>query len=158
MEAIRPLMPFVALFVITTVWMLRSRNDICSLEPRMLFVLFGTIFSNICVSTTSSSCNYRMIINFFRFQCRLIVAQMSDTRTECWNFFFWPLLLVVFVSILPSPWFLYISATGERWLVYTLTASATIAHIHYGQGVVSSMLLIGICVFTSGTVQLQLCK
>lgn len=68
---------------------------------------------------------------------------MSDTRTQCWNLFFWPLLAVVFISISPSHWLGHtsISATGERWMVYTLTAAATIAHIHYGQGVVSSTFL-----------------
>lgn len=50
LEALRPLMPFTALFVITTIWVLRSRNDICFMEPRLMFLLFGTIFSNICVS------------------------------------------------------------------------------------------------------------
>lgn len=49
-EAIRPLVPFTSLFVLTTVWVLLSRNGILEMEPRMLFVLYGTIFSNICVS------------------------------------------------------------------------------------------------------------
>lgn len=53
MEAIRPLIPFTSLFALTTVWVLLSRNDIVSLEPRMLFVLYGTIFSNICVRFAS---------------------------------------------------------------------------------------------------------
>lgn len=49
-EAIRPLIPFVSMFVITSVWVLFSQNNICLLEPRMLFLLFGTVFSNISVS------------------------------------------------------------------------------------------------------------
>lgn len=49
-EAIRPLIPFVSMFVITSVWVLFSQNNICYLEPRMLFLLFGTVFSNISVS------------------------------------------------------------------------------------------------------------
>lgn len=49
-EAIRPLIPFVSLFIITTVWILFSRNDVLSIEPRMMFLLFGTVFSNISVS------------------------------------------------------------------------------------------------------------
>lgn len=51
-EAIRPLSPFASLFIISTVWVLFSQNDICSLEPRMMFLLFGTVFSNISVSET----------------------------------------------------------------------------------------------------------
>lgn len=50
LEAVRPLMPFTTLFIITTMWVLLSRNDICFMEPRLMFLLFGTIFSNICVS------------------------------------------------------------------------------------------------------------
>lgn len=49
-EAIRPMFPFVTLFITTTVWVMFSRNDILSKEPRILFLLFGTIFSNISVS------------------------------------------------------------------------------------------------------------
>lgn len=49
MEAIRPLQPFVGMFIITTIWVLFSKNNICDLEPRLLFLLFGTVFSNICV-------------------------------------------------------------------------------------------------------------
>ncbi|KAG4073529.1 hypothetical protein HA402_000753 [Bradysia odoriphaga] len=121
LEALRPLMPFTALFVITTIWVMLSRNDICFMEPRLLFLLFGTIFSNIC--------------------CRLIVAQMSDTRTEGWNAFFWPLLVAVSISIFPYRYFAMgdISPATERWLVYVLTSMLTIAHFHYGQGVVREM-------------------
>lgn len=49
-EAIRPLIPFVSMFVITTIWVVFSQNDICANETRILFLLFGTVFSNICVS------------------------------------------------------------------------------------------------------------
>lgn len=49
-EAVRPMIPFVSMFIITTVWILFSRNDIVLKEPRMLFLLFGTVFSNISVS------------------------------------------------------------------------------------------------------------
>lgn len=51
-EALRPLQAFFGMFVITTIWVLFSPNNICGTEPRMLFVLFGTVFSNICVSIT----------------------------------------------------------------------------------------------------------
>lgn len=49
LEALRPLYPFGLLFVITTLWVWYSRNQILDLEPRIMFVLFGTIFSNISV-------------------------------------------------------------------------------------------------------------
>lgn len=50
MEAARPMFAFLWLFVITTIWVLFSRNQILDLEPRIMFILFGTLFSNIAVS------------------------------------------------------------------------------------------------------------
>lgn len=78
-------------------------------------------------------------MNFLIFQCRLIVAQMSDTRTEAWNSFFWPLLVAVTISIIPYPHLGMkdIDPEFERWVVYVLTSMLTIAHFHYGQGIVS---------------------
>lgn len=142
MEAIRPLMPFTALFVITTTWVLLSRNDICFLEPRLMFLLFGTIFSNICVSCFYLKDQRTQFTSHVRpsiFQCRLIVAQMSDTRTDGWNTFFWPLLVGVAISILPYPslGMKDIDPAVERWVVYVLTTMLTLAHFHYGQGIVS---------------------
>lgn len=49
-EALRPLLPFLWLFVLTLTWCWYSPNDIINLEPRVLFILFGTLFSNISVS------------------------------------------------------------------------------------------------------------
>lgn len=48
-EAIRPLIPFVSLFIITTIWVLFSKNSIANKEPRLYLLLLGTIFSNISV-------------------------------------------------------------------------------------------------------------
>lgn len=64
---------------------------------------------------------------------------MSDTRTDAWNTFIWPLLAVVAVSIVPYPLLGLpeLHPLAERWMVWIGTAAATIAHIHYGQGVVS---------------------
>lgn len=49
-EAMRPLFPFLIEFVIATVWVTFSQNNILDLEPTSLFLTFGTIFSNISVS------------------------------------------------------------------------------------------------------------
>lgn len=133
-------MPFTALFVITTTWVWLSRNNICFMEPRLMFLLFGTIFSNICVSSSAQPCTlYTIYSEPLIFQCRLIVAQMSDTRTEAWNTFFWPLLVGVTISIFPYPYLGMkdIHPEFERWVVYVITSMLTIAHIHYGQGIVS---------------------
>lgn len=75
----------------------------------------------------------------FLSQCRLIIAQMSNTRTDCWNFFIWPIMVIVTVSILPYPRFgmTDLMPITEQWLVYVSVALATVAHIHFGYGVVS---------------------
>ncbi|XP_054744792.1 ethanolaminephosphotransferase 1 isoform X1 [Anastrepha obliqua] len=121
-EAVRPLFPFLWLFAITTFWCFFSRNSIVDLSPRILFVLFGTLFSNIA--------------------SRLIVAQMSDTRCDGFNILMWPLLATVGVCCFP--WYEQllgtdISADMECWIVQALTIFVTIAHLHYGQGVVCEM-------------------
>lgn len=50
-EMLRPFFAFVWLFLITVVWSFFSRNDVINKEPRILWILYGTIFSNIAVST-----------------------------------------------------------------------------------------------------------
>lgn len=49
-EAVRPLVPLFLLFAITTLWVAASPNDILRKEPRAIYFLTGTIFSNISVS------------------------------------------------------------------------------------------------------------
>ncbi|EDW63815.1 ethanolaminephosphotransferase 1 [Drosophila virilis] len=122
MEMLRPFFAFVWLFLITLVWSFYSRNQVINLEPRILWILYGTIFSNIA--------------------CRLIVAQMSDTRCDGFNILMWPLLATVGVCCFP--WYEHVfgmdlTAQGERWLVHGLTIFVTLAHWHYGYGVVSEM-------------------
>lgn len=53
MEMLRPFFAFLWLFVITVVWSFFSRNKVINLEPRILWILYGTIFSNIAVSFQS---------------------------------------------------------------------------------------------------------
>lgn len=49
-DAIRPLIPLFGLYIISSVWVFLSQNDIVRLEPRVLFMCFGTVFSNFTVS------------------------------------------------------------------------------------------------------------
>ncbi|XP_063698693.1 ethanolaminephosphotransferase 1 isoform X2 [Culicoides brevitarsis] len=120
-EAARPLMPLSYLIFITTIWAFFSVNEIIMDQPRLFFILTGTLFSNIC--------------------CRLIVAQMSDTVTERFNALLYPTTLCVIVSCFPyallnlQP----ITLEVERWIIYVLTGFVTLAHIHYGAGVVCEM-------------------
>ncbi|XP_055298290.1 ethanolaminephosphotransferase 1 isoform X2 [Sitodiplosis mosellana] len=121
-EAVRPLFPFVLLFIITTIWVIFSRNNILSREPRILFLLFGTIFSNI--------------------SCRLIVAQMSDTRADGFNHLICLVIIVFGLSVAPLDKFdanITIDPDIEKTLVYCLAAIATLMHFHFGYGVVREM-------------------
>lgn len=120
-EAIRPMIPLISLSVISTIWALFSRNSIVNLEPRLFIVLSGTIFSNV--------------------NCRLIVAQMSDTRSDLWNAMLNMLAFATIVCVFPYPVLGMpdLRIDYERSILYALTLVITIAHLHYGQGVVREM-------------------
>lgn len=65
---------------------------------------------------------------------------MSDTRCDGFNILMWPLLLTVIVTCFP--WYKQLFGVEilpdiERWIVQALTIFVTLAHIHYGQGIVS---------------------
>jgi ethanolaminephosphotransferase len=49
-EAMRPLVPVTAFFLITLSWISLSPSNILERDPRAVFVVISTIFSNICVS------------------------------------------------------------------------------------------------------------
>jgi ethanolaminephosphotransferase len=51
-EAVRPLVPVCLFFVVCTLWVIYSPADILELDPRCVYMVAGTIFSNICVSGT----------------------------------------------------------------------------------------------------------
>lgn len=75
------------------------------------------------------------------FQCRLIVAQMSDTRAPAWNHLLW---LIVFTTVFSTvPWQKFgiprVTLEMERIMIYVLTVIASITHFHYGIGVVCEM-------------------
>ncbi|XP_046962744.1 ethanolaminephosphotransferase 1-like [Vanessa cardui] len=114
MEAVRPLVPLVFFFCLSTIWALYSPTDILSRSPRLFYVLTGTIFSNI--------------------NCRLIVSQMSDTRCEAFNG-----LLVPYALALCAVLGLRVSPASELLLLLALTAAASLAHINYGTRVVQEM-------------------
>jgi len=111
-EAARPLFSPVILMIVTTCWVFLSPADILEIEPRMFFYMVGTIFSHMC--------------------CTLIVAQMSSTRCEGFDWLLFPITSLTAVSLLLRP-----GATFELLSVYVLALVATIAQIHYGVFVVS---------------------
>ncbi|CAG9829087.1 unnamed protein product [Diabrotica balteata] len=112
-DAIRPLLPVGSFFLISLVWILYSPGNIVERDPRALFFLLGTVFSNI--------------------SCRLIVAQMSNTTCDAFNLLLVPTSFVVSVSLL-TQW-----ANLELMLLYLLCIFTSVAHIHYGTCVVRQM-------------------
>ncbi|KAK9701843.1 CDP-alcohol phosphatidyltransferase, partial [Popillia japonica] len=111
-EAIRPLISITILFTLTTLWIIKA-PDILERDPNAMFFLTGMIFSNIC--------------------CRLIVAQMSQTRSELYNWLLFPTAITVFVSLLIQ------KTQVDMALLYALCIIATVGHIHYGTCVVRQM-------------------
>ncbi|XP_024869394.1 ethanolaminephosphotransferase 1-like [Temnothorax curvispinosus] len=110
-EAIRPLVPLVLFFIISTVWIMHSPNNVLEKDPRIIYFAIGTIFSNIC--------------------CRLIVSQMSNTRCEVLPWILLPIAVAaVFSFILPSV---------DLEFMYLVSIVALLAHIHYGTCVVRQM-------------------
>ena len=65
------------------------------------------------------------------FQCRLIVAQMSDTRCQVLN----PFISVSLISLVGV--LLANDPKVELSILWTITIAMTLAHIHYGIVVVS---------------------
>jgi len=114
LEGLKPLFSSIFLMFITTVWVYLSPVDILEVEPRMFFYMMGTIFSHIC--------------------CRLIVAQMSSTKCEAFDWLLFPTtaLAVVSVALRPGPIF-------EVMAVYVLAVLSTLTQIHYGVYIVRQM-------------------
>ncbi|XP_059046420.1 ethanolaminephosphotransferase 1 [Achroia grisella] len=114
LEAIRPLVPVATFFTLSTVWALYSPTNIIDRGPRLFYILTGTIFSNI--------------------NCRLIVAQMSDTRCEGFNGLFIPYALVMGIVF-----YFHVSPMTELLLLTVLCCVCSVAHIYYGSKVVQEM-------------------
>ncbi|GBP20893.1 Ethanolaminephosphotransferase 1 [Eumeta japonica] len=103
-ECIRPLWSLFAVFGMTTVWVMKSPNNIVEYDPRMVFLLLGTLFSNIA--------------------CRLIVSQMSNQRCEAVPWIQWPLTFATGLSIFCPHY--------EIMTLYIFTTLVILAHVHYG--------------------------
>lgn len=149
-DAFRPLYPVCGLFVISTLWLVFSPNDIMKEDPRMFIMVTGTIFSNISVRQLQpDAANLRITIIFpslsltfqFPMQCRLIVAQMSDTRCDNWNSQLSVYMAAVLVCIFPfqlcSSFKLPLNI--ELWTLWALGGIFSVLHFHYGYGVVTEM-------------------
>lgn len=140
-DAIRPLIPLFGLFALSSVWVFLSQNSIVWVEPRVIFMCFGTVFSNFTVSTLIEIENLIKSNLLNSFQCRLIVAQMSGTKADAWNSQLTLLGLVTCVCVFPyrSLGVHVFTLEIERWILFGLTAVCTLGHIHYGASVVIEM-------------------
>lgn len=120
-EAVKPLYPLVWLFVISNCWAFFSPNRILEFDPRVFFMITGTIFSN--------------------FACKLIVAQMADTVYNACNFQLVVYTISVLICIIPYQLVLdwTLPAVVEQWTLYTLVIVFSILHFYYGFAVVSEM-------------------
>lgn len=116
-EGLRPLIPFTMLFILSSGWAVYSPTDVLNRDPRMFFLMVGTIFSNIAT--------------------RLIVNQMSSTRCEIINWLLVPLSAQILVFFtLPTRW---VAQPLELYSLYIFTAYVCLVHIHYGVCVVRQM-------------------
>ena len=110
-EGVRPMIPLSLFFVLSNLWLYYSPTNIIERDPRAFCLLAGNIFSNIC--------------------CRLIIAQMSNTRCQIFNWMLLPFSIIILVSILvPSL---------ELFLLYIILLFTVSYHIHYGTCVVRQM-------------------
>lgn len=110
-EALRPLFTYGTFMFVSLLWVFISPNDIMNRDPRAVYILSGTVFSNI--------------------SCRLIVSQMSNTIADTFNWMTGVLGFAIVLSLaMPAI---------ERPLLYLLVVGSTLAHWEYGSTVVQQM-------------------
>lgn len=110
-EGTRPLVAPTLFFAMTTWWVLASPVGILEAQPRVVFVMIGTLFSNIAT--------------------RLIINQMTGTRCDLLNGQLGFLAVALF-CVFQLGW-------NETRVLYALTAAVLLAHVHYGTCVVRQM-------------------
>ena len=93
----RPLVSTLTAMSLFFIWVCWSPNKVLDLDPRCMFFLTGTVFANIC--------------------CKLIIAQMSNTRSELFSVILLPTVLTV-VLVLAVPG---LSQSAELMVMYGLT-------------------------------------
>lgn len=70
----KPLYPLIWLFIISTCWALFSNNDILDKDPRVFFMITGTIFSNFSVKITS----HEILFN------SVFLTNSNNSRSAAW--------------------------------------------------------------------------
>ncbi|KAM7175990.1 ethanolaminephosphotransferase 1-like [Macrochelys suwanniensis] len=105
-EGLLPLVSPVLLFALLTIWVILSPCDILAKQTRLFLWMVGVVFSNVI--------------------CRVIICQMSDTRSEAFHWLLFPLALVVYAAVTG------LLGKNEEMALTIFTTLATAAHIHYG--------------------------
>lgn len=112
-ECVRPLVPLVVFLIISLLWAHYSPNDIVFNDPRAVYLLTGTVFSNIT--------------------CRLIVSQMSNSTCETFNYLT-NYLALAFIGSIFFP-------RLERIFLYVMLIFSTLGHWHYGTKTVQQLCI-----------------
>ncbi|XP_041357098.1 ethanolaminephosphotransferase 1-like [Gigantopelta aegis] len=112
-EAMRPLVSTILLFTLLFVWVFMSSYNILEKQPRLVFWTTGTAFSNIA--------------------CKLIIAQMSNTRCELLNSKLLPLFTIVCMVCFLNLGYI------EYYLLWSYCIFITITHVIFGVCVVREL-------------------
>lgn len=112
-EAMLPFLSPLLLFLLSTLWVTLSPNDILQLQPRIFFLMVGTAFANVT--------------------CKLIVCQMSNTRCQPLSWLLLPMAGLVLLVVSG------VVTHVEPMLLYVWTATVILAHVHYGVSVVHQL-------------------
>lgn len=136
-EAIRPLISPGLLFISSTWWGVASPHLIMHKQSRIFFSAVGATFSNIAVSVAK-----RFASVYLRVQCRLVVAQMTSTRSDGFN-----TLLYLFVPIQLLSVYGALTQRMELLLLFLFNLVAIVAHLHYA-----------ICVVRRGNLSKDNCR
>ncbi|CAF1291344.1 unnamed protein product [Adineta steineri] len=107
LEAIRPLISPAILIISSTWWGFSSPHMILEKQPRLFLAAVGATFSNIA--------------------CRLVVAQMTSTRSDGIN-----TLLYLYVPIQIMSVYGLFNGRMEFIVLFAYNIFVTLAHIHYG--------------------------
>uniref|UniRef100_A0A674IFH7 Ethanolaminephosphotransferase 1 n=1 Tax=Terrapene triunguis TaxID=2587831 RepID=A0A674IFH7_9SAUR len=110
-EGLLPLVSPVLLFALLTIWVILSPCDILAKQTRLFLWMVGVVFSNVI--------------------CRVIICQMSDTRSEAFHWLLFPLALVIYAAVTG------LLGKNEEMALTIFTTLATAAHVHYGVWVIS---------------------
>ncbi|KAK1173762.1 ethanolaminephosphotransferase 1-like isoform X1 [Acipenser oxyrinchus oxyrinchus] len=105
-EGLLPLASPALLFALLTAWVKVSADDILTKHPRLFLWMVGVTFSNVT--------------------CRLIICQMTNTRSEVFHWLLLPLAAIV--SAVSTG----LLVQSELILLVGYTVLVTIAHVHYG--------------------------